>query len=75
MRFRDRKLNNFFPIVATCGWHPHFILGQISYPSSGVLIGLGESRQERLNALREIAECHLSEQGGHVQEVIVQNFR
>jgi FO synthase len=41
--------------------------------TSGLLIGIGETRAERLDALFAIRE--LSERFGHVQEVIVQNFR
>src|SRR4029079_10703515 len=41
--------------------------------TSGLLIGIGETRAERLDALFAIRE--LSERVGHVQEVIVQNFR
>src|SRR5437660_3679250 len=41
--------------------------------TSGILIGIGETRSERLDALLAIRE--LSERYGHVQEVIVQNFR
>ncbi|MDX6387159.1 MAG: synthase, partial [Gaiellaceae bacterium] len=41
--------------------------------TTGLLIGIGETRAERLEALLAIRE--LSERYGHVQEVIVQNFR
>src|SRR5580765_6564348 len=41
--------------------------------TTGVLIGIGETRAERLAALRAIRD--LAERYGHVQEVIVQNFR
>jgi FO synthase len=41
--------------------------------TTGVLIGIGETRGERLAALRAIRD--LAELYGHVQEVIVQNFR
>jgi FO synthase len=41
--------------------------------TTGILIGIGETRAERLDALFEIRE--LAERHGHVQEVIVQNFR
>lgn len=48
--------------------------GQLHIPTTtGVLIGIGEHREERLAALRAIRELH--EQHGHIQEVIVQNFR
>ena len=41
--------------------------------TTGILIGIGETRAERLDALLAIRESH--ERHGHVQEVIVQNFR
>jgi FO synthase len=41
--------------------------------TTGILIGIGETRAERLEALFAIRE--LGERDGHVQEVIVQNFR
>jgi FO synthase len=48
--------------------------GRASVPfTSGILIGIGETRAERIDALVAIRE--LGERHGHVQEVIVQNFR
>src|SRR5262249_44200178 len=41
--------------------------------TTGILIGIGETRAERLEALHAIRE--LADRLGHVQEVIVQNFR
>src|SRR3954469_21212985 len=41
--------------------------------TTGVLIGIGETRAERVDALRAIRD--LADRHGHVQEVIVQNFR
>jgi FO synthase len=41
--------------------------------TTGILIGIGETRAERIDALLAIRESH--ERYGHVQEVIVQNFR
>ena len=41
--------------------------------TTGLLIGIGETRAERLEALHAIHE--LAGEHGHVQEVIVQNFR
>ena len=38
--------------------------------TTGILIGIGETRAERLDALLAIRDA-----GGHVQETIVQNFR
>ena len=40
--------------------------------TTGILVGIGETRADRLVALREIAASHARH--GHVQEVIVQNF-
>ena len=48
--------------------------GRESVPfTTGILIGIGESRRERIEALLAIRDLH--ERHGHVQEVIVQNFR
>ena len=41
--------------------------------TTGILIGIGETRRERVEALLAIRE--LGDRGGHIQEVIVQNFR
>jgi FO synthase len=41
--------------------------------TSGILIGIGETRGERLAALLALRELH--ERHGHIQEVIIQNFR
>jgi FO synthase len=41
--------------------------------TTGILIGIGETRAERVDALLAIRELHA--RYGHVQEVIVQNFR
>jgi FO synthase len=47
--------------------------GELQIPfTTGILVGIGESRVDRLLALLAIAESHLRH--GHVQEVIVQNF-
>ena len=47
--------------------------GQLSIPfTTGILVGIGESREDRIAALQAIADSHLRH--GHVQEVIVQNF-
>jgi FO synthase len=48
--------------------------GEAGVPfTTGILIGIGETRTERVEALSAIRE--LGEKGGQVQEVIVQNFR
>ncbi|MGH3018417.1 MAG: 7,8-didemethyl-8-hydroxy-5-deazariboflavin synthase CofG, partial [Gaiellaceae bacterium] len=41
--------------------------------TTGILIGIGETRKERIDALIAIRDLH--ERYGHIQEVIVQNFR
>ena len=41
--------------------------------TTGLLIGIGETRAERIAALFALRDLH--ERHGHIQEVIVQNFR
>jgi FO synthase len=41
--------------------------------TTGILIGIGETMEERIDSLLAIRALH--EQYGHIQEVIVQNFR
>ncbi|MCP5093414.1 MAG: 5-amino-6-(D-ribitylamino)uracil--L-tyrosine 4-hydroxyphenyl transferase CofH [Gammaproteobacteria bacterium] len=40
--------------------------------TSGILIGIGETRKERLDSLYALRELH--REYGHIQEIIVQNF-
>ena len=48
--------------------------GELAVPfTTGILIGIGETREERLESLLAIRDLH--RQYGHIQEVIVQNFR
>ncbi|MFT8247100.1 5-amino-6-(D-ribitylamino)uracil--L-tyrosine 4-hydroxyphenyl transferase CofH [Roseomonas sp. BN140053] len=48
--------------------------GELAVPfTSGILIGIGETRAERLESLLVLRELH--RRHGHIQEVIVQNFR
>jgi FO synthase len=50
------------------------LAGQSAVPfTSGILIGIGETRRERIEALLALRQLH--ERYGHLQEVIVQNFR
>ncbi|HEV2551306.1 MAG TPA: 5-amino-6-(D-ribitylamino)uracil--L-tyrosine 4-hydroxyphenyl transferase CofH [Stellaceae bacterium] len=50
------------------------IAGEMRVPfTTGILIGIGETRQERIAALDAIADLH--RRYGHIQEVIIQNFR
>jgi len=47
--------------------------GQAKVPlTTGILIGIGETREERLQSLLEIKKLH--DEFGHIQEIIVQNF-
>ncbi len=47
--------------------------GELAIPfTTGILVGIGETRADRLDALEAIAASH--RRHGHVQEVIVQNF-
>jgi FO synthase len=41
--------------------------------TSGILIGIGETRQERVEALLALRE--VDDRYGHLQEIIIQNFR
>lgn len=48
--------------------------GELKIPfTSGILIGIGETPEERVDTLIAIRDLHL--EYGHIQEVIVQNFR
>ena len=47
--------------------------GELKIPfTSGILVGIGETEDERVAALEALAAVH--EQYGHLQEVILQNF-
>jgi FO synthase len=48
--------------------------GELAVPfTTGILIGIGETREERIDSLLAIRDLHRAH--GHIQEVIVQNFR
>jgi FO synthase len=48
--------------------------GELRIPfTTGILVGIGETRRERIESLLAIRRLHRAH--GHVQEVIVQNFR
>ena len=50
------------------------LAGELKIPfTTGILIGIGETRDERIDALHAIRDLH--RQYGHIQEVIIQNFR
>jgi FO synthase len=47
--------------------------GELRIPfTSGILVGIGETEQERVESLEAIAAVHAEH--GHIQEVILQNF-
>ncbi len=47
--------------------------GELRIPfTSGVLVGIGETEDERIAALEKLAELHARH--GHIQELILQNF-
>ncbi|HEY3729532.1 MAG TPA: 5-amino-6-(D-ribitylamino)uracil--L-tyrosine 4-hydroxyphenyl transferase CofH [Solirubrobacteraceae bacterium] len=47
--------------------------GELRIPfTSGILVGIGESEDERMASLAKLAELHAAH--GHLQEVILQNF-
>ncbi|MBK8259083.1 MAG: 7,8-didemethyl-8-hydroxy-5-deazariboflavin synthase CofG [Polyangiaceae bacterium] len=48
--------------------------GKLKIPfTTGILLGIGETRRERVESLLAIVDLH--RQYGHIQEVIIQNFR
>jgi FO synthase len=48
--------------------------GEAAVPfTSGILIGIGETRRERIEALLALRD--LADRYGHIQEIIIQNFR
>lgn len=50
------------------------LAGEARVPfTTGILIGIGETRAERIDALLALRD--LQDQYGHIQEIIVQNFR
>jgi FO synthase len=47
--------------------------GELRIPfTTGILVGIGESVEDRIGALQALAEAHA--EYGHIQEVIIQNF-
>ena len=47
--------------------------GELRIPfTSGILVGIGETEEERIASLEALARVH--EQYGHIQEIILQNF-
>ena len=47
--------------------------GELRIPfTSGILVGIGETEEERVESLEALADVHARH--GHIQEVILQNF-
>jgi FO synthase len=50
------------------------VAGEAAVPfTTGILIGIGETRRERIEALLALRDLH--DRHGHLQEIIIQNFR
>ncbi|MCP4984350.1 MAG: 5-amino-6-(D-ribitylamino)uracil--L-tyrosine 4-hydroxyphenyl transferase CofH [Gammaproteobacteria bacterium] len=50
------------------------LAGEHAIPyTSGILVGIGETRKERIESLLRLRELH--DRYGHIQEIIIQNFR
>lgn len=50
------------------------LAGELNVPfTSGILIGIGETRQERVDSILKLRDLH--DRYGHLQEIIIQNFR
>ena len=50
------------------------LAGELGIPfTTGILIGIGETRRERIESILAIRRLHRAQ--GHIQEVIIQNFR
>ena len=48
--------------------------GEANVPfTTGILIGIGETRRERIDSLLALRHLHMA--FGHIQEIIIQNFR
>jgi FO synthase len=50
------------------------LAGELSVPfTTGILVGIGETREERVDSLLALRD--LNDSYGHIQEIIIQNFR
>jgi FO synthase len=50
------------------------VAGELRIPyTTGILIGIGETREERIESLLALRDIH--DVNGHIQEIIIQNFR
>ena len=75
-----RLLQKGMPHYSAPDKHPEVRLrmireaGELSIAfTTGILMGIGETREERVDSLMAIRELHKTY--GHIQEVIIQNFR
>ena len=60
--------------AGACGSTASRAAGEAAVPfTTGILIGIGETRRERIEALLALRDLH--ERYGHIQEIIIQNFR
>ncbi|MCP4333173.1 MAG: 5-amino-6-(D-ribitylamino)uracil--L-tyrosine 4-hydroxyphenyl transferase CofH [Gammaproteobacteria bacterium] len=54
--------------------HTIRLAGELAVPyTTGILIGIGETRAERIESLLRLRQLH--DRYGHIQEIIIQNFR
>ncbi len=61
------------PSIPRAAWRRSARRASCKIPfTSGILVGIGESEQERIESLEAIAALHAEH--GHIQEVILQNF-
>ncbi len=69
----DRPRGLARPSIRRGGWRRSARRASCKIPfTSGILVGIGETEQERMDSLQALAEVHA--EYGHLQEVILQNF-
>ncbi len=76
----ERLCEKGMPHYGSPDKHPYVRLGSLAAAgavkvpmTSGILIGIGETRRERIESMLSLRE--LDETYGHLQELIIQNFR
>jgi len=76
----ERLAEKGMPHYGSPDKHPYVRLGSLAAAgavnvpmTSGILIGIGETRQERIESLLSLRE--LNDSYGHLQELIIQNFK
>lgn len=76
----ERLCEKGMPHYGSPDKHPYVRLGSLAAAgavkvpmTSGILIGIGETRRERIESLLSLRE--LDETYGHLQELIIQNFK